>query len=514
MTRVIVICSAVFLLSNGCETGPTAQGYELDLDGIDSNVTVGGTLNLSTQLKKNGTNHAVTADTLEVSAQVVCGNNKSEVIKAKVDAQGKATFAPLTLDNSWSGACKITLSATIDSQEISTTKNFTIGSSRGGADKGNDTGGDNDLGNFISGVEYSLDELEQESNKKFDGYLFLQNCMNAILVALDDDNLQATDDKGKIAASSDTDDWKYVIGGEVSSNCKLMYTTQDIDDGQAVANIVATPADSPAKDKIKAVSKSEHDDKTIITTGEVNDGELYVSNDGSSWNKVSSPKWNGITTTQTKWGAVGKDNRALLRIVSTNKTWWSLKTGDISAGMVKSSSRGGKLFSINGLGSNKKAKIKLTNNLCGVRVFQFSISGDKMNLQTITTTEKEMTADDNGTIGNFFAVDTPQQGCQLSFTIDAQEVAAASTTTASGLPNITMEKQYEGLIKFSAMGNGNVSSTYVFNNGTSGEKSSFKWLNGEMTTFVNWNNNDASKNLVIIVLHTQGYMYAAYQQGS
>ena len=532
MIKAVGVYTAIFLLTVSSCSKMVEQGYALELDGVGDSIKVGETLNLSVQLKKDGTNYSVAADTIEVTLQVVCGNNKSDTSKAKADAQGKVSFAPLTLVPSWQGKCKINLAATIAEQEITATHEFTIGNTdsgtgnKQGSEQGNKQGseqGDTDglggIGTFVAGTERTSAELEKDGDKNFKGYLFLQNCTGTTLFALDGDNLQGTDDEGKLTVSTATKDWRYVIVGVVPSACQLMYTATDINAGRAVSNVVSAPADSPALDKITMVRKSEHNNNIVITTGDVSDGSLYVANDGTSWDKVNNIKWNDTTTTDTKWGAVGSDNHAVLRVVEDNKAWWSLTKGAITVGIVKSSTRGGKLFSINGLGSNKQVKIKLTNDLCGVRVMHYKISGagvKNMDLGAITTTEREMTADVDGTLATFFAVDDLQQGCKLSFTIDGKEATAVSTaSTKSDLPKIYLRKSSRNSIEFTTDSRGRVEGAYIFNNGigSRGRSAIYSWLGTQVNSATNWH-SPANKNIVIVILATQGYMHAMYKQGS
>ena len=93
-----------------------------------------------------------------------------------------------------------------------------------------------------------------------------------MLFALDGNDVQVADDKGKLAISPDNNDWQYVVVGDVPSNCQLMYTDSDTDAGRAIANVVPASSSSPAYGKLIIVRRSEHNSKTIITTGDVSDG--------------------------------------------------------------------------------------------------------------------------------------------------------------------------------------------------------------------------------------------------
>ena len=515
MAEVVGIFAAIFLLASSCaqdRTGQehTGQGYALEVDGIEDDIDVGDTLSFTVQLRKDDDDLSVAANTVEVSAYVACGDDKSKISKAKADAAGKVTFASLQLDASWSGSCKINIAAIVDGQEVTTTHDFIIGDTTiSAAQPGAAT--------FVAGTERSLAELEQDSDKNLDGYLFLQNCDGAMLVALDGDDLHVTDSEGRIEISSAAD-WKYVVVGAVPSKCKLMHTEADITTGQEALDVVATPADSPGRDKLMMIRKSEHNEKIIVTTDVVSDGNLYVSNDGRDWNEVSEVKWGDITTTKTKWSAVGSDNHALLRVVHDGTAWWSLITGDITVGTVKSSPRGGKIFSIVGLGRNKKVKVKLTDNLCGIRVLRFQLSnnGNSIYLHAITTSARDLVADANGTITNFFAVNTPSQGCKLSFTIDGKKVTAVSTeTTKSDIPEITMRKSSENSIRFVTGSSGRTKGAYILNGGvgSSGRSTLYGWLGTDAHTAMSWS-TPANKNIVMVVLDTQGYPHVMYQEGS
>ena len=291
-----------------------------------------------------------------------------------------------------------------------------------------------------------------------------------------------------------------------------------ISTGRIVANVVPTPSSSPVYGKLIIVRRSEHNSKTIVTTGDVSDGSLYVSNDdGSDWHAVSDVKWNSTTTTQTEWAAEGSDNHALLRVVSNNKAWWELKTGDIHISIVKSSDRGGKTFAIAGLGSNKTVTVKLTNDLCGIRVMQFDIHGNVIYLHAITTTERNMTSDANGTISNLFPFNNPKAGCQLSLTIDGREITAVSTeATAGDLPAIYLRKGSRGEIEFTTGSKGRVVGAYLLNNGVggSGHKSlHYTWLGTQVSSAKNWNST-AHKNIVLVILYTQNYKHVMYKEGS
>lgn len=557
MTRVVRICTAFFLLTiNGCSktAGELGKyGYALEIDGIGDKVTIGDTLSLSVQLKQGGINHGVTADTIGVSANIVCGNNEAVVSEAEANTAGKVTFPALQLNSSWSGTCTVTVSATIDGQNITATHTFTItdtsdGSDRqasrpdskeytlstgwsyaesgttdsdGGSNRDNknttDINQPNDIQSFIAGTERTAAELEKDGEKNLDGHLFLQNCAKAMLIALDGEDLQATDTEGKLAISPSNSSWKYMVVGDVPNNCQLMYTASSLSAGRAIAKVVPTPVTSPVHGKITMIRRSEHNDKIIVTTGEVVDGSLYVTNDGSNWHAVSDVKWNDTTTTEIKWAAVGSDNYALLRIVSNDKSWWSLQTGGVHVSIVKSSDRGGKTFAIAGLGSNKKFNVKLTNDLCGVRVMQFHTAGNIIYLHAITTTAREMTSDSNGTISNLFPFNNPKQGCKLSFTIDDKEVTAVSTgATKSDLPPIKMRRSSRGGIYFKTYGKGRVEGAYLLNNGVggSGHRSLlYKWLGGSVDSAVNWNST-AHKNIVLVILYTQDYRHVMYKEGS
>ena len=546
MARMVGVCTAILLLAlSGCkrigdELG-SEQAYAFDIDGVNDSVAIGDTLNISGQLRKDGTDHSVAANTLEVSAQVACGNNEGIESKAKADADGSVSFPALQLNNlTWQGTCTLTISATIEGQAVTATHTFTLTDTGGkvvtpgteidttlsagwspaspsttGSNSGNN-GTNSNIGNFVAGTERSAAELEQDGEKNLDGYLFLKNCPQVVLVALDGSDVQGTDAKGKLVISPNNSSWKYVVVGDVPSNCQLMYTESDTSAGRAVANVMPASSSSPAHGKLSMIRRSEHNSKTIITTGDVSDGSLYVSNDGRDWGEVSDVKWNDTTTTQTEWAAEGSDNYALLRVVSGDNVGWELKRGDIHVSIVKSSDRGGKTFAIAGLGSKKTVKVKLTNDLCGIRVMQFDIHGSVIYLHGITTTERDMTSDANGTISNLFAVDNPKQGCKLSLTIDGREVTAVSTArTQSDLPSINLEKSHENTIRFSASGSGSVQGAYILNSGVggSGRSTLFKWLGGDMYSAMPWS-TPAHKNIVLIILHTQNYRHVMYKEGS
>ena len=232
---------------------------------------------------------------------------------------------------------------------------------------------------------------------------------------------------------------------------------------------------------------------------------MYVTNDGHDWSKVSNVKWNDTTTTQTEWAPEGSDNQALLRAVSGNTVGWELKRGDIHISIVKSSDRGGKTFAIAGLGSNKQVKVKLTNDLCGIRVMQFDIHGNVIYLHAITTTARNMTSDANGTISNLFPFNNPKAGCKLSLTIDEREITAVSTEpTAGDLPAIYLRKGSRGEIEFTTDSRGRVVGAYLLNNGVggSGHKSlHYTWLGTQVSSAKNWNST-ANKNIVLVILYT------------
>ena len=132
MTRMVGICTAILLLAlSGCkrtaaELG-SEQGYAFAIAGVNDSVAVGDTLNISVQLRKDGANHSVAANTLEVTAQVACGDNDGIESKAKADADGNVSFPALQLNNlNWSGTCTLTIAATIAGQAVTAEHTFTL----------------------------------------------------------------------------------------------------------------------------------------------------------------------------------------------------------------------------------------------------------------------------------------------------------------------------------------------------------------------------------------------------
>ena len=259
MARIVGICTAILLLAlSSCKVksedeASSEQNYALEIGGISDNVAVGDTLDISVQLRKDDADYSVTADTVAVSAQVACGDHEAIESSATADADGNVSFPALQLNNiSWRGTCTLTISATIAGQAVTATHTFTLTDTSGqiitpgtelnttistgwspansGNNNGNNNGNDDtisDTSNFVAGTELSAAELEQDGDKNFDGYLFLQNCTKAMLFAFDGSDVQVVDDEGKLDISPNNSNWKYVVVGDVPSNCQLMYTASD-----------------------------------------------------------------------------------------------------------------------------------------------------------------------------------------------------------------------------------------------------------------------------------------------
>ena len=528
MCRGTVFVVAALVSLSGCkkrgEENASSAGYTLTVSGVDDSVAGGGTLNINVQIKKGGTNYSVGEEKIELSAKVICGTNESEIGNKTANTEGKATFAPFALDSSWSGACTINISTTIAGQKVSTTHSFSIGNTST-SNNNNKKASDTDINNSdtglipqeddvfaaVTGLEFVLSALKH-TGVTSGGFLFLKDCQGGQLIGIDDDDLHPEDSDGKVQLPAAADR-EYVVVGETPSSCALMYTASDTSAGEKLADVVPSATDNPASGKVTAISKHASNTKTVVTTEAVSDGKLYVyDNSNSTWQKVNDVKWGEATETATNWDNVAYNNRALVRVASGDKGWWSLTTGVILIGEVQAGTNGGRLFNIAGFGTSA-VSVGLTDNACGIRVFYF-VEGAHGHVRELSTTGLSVTPS-NGVIGNFFAVGNLQAGCNLSLVIDKQTIAATKTVKITpSLPALTVRRSYSGWVSFRLDPRVNTVAAYIFSGGFTGDHYKYANWSGHSTAVrMNWD-SDASKNIVIAVVNTRGHRHVLYGEGS
>lgn len=525
---VFVIAALVSLSSckKSGEENSTSTGYTLTVSGVGDSVAVGGTLDITVQIKKDGTNYSVSEEKIELSGKVTCGTNTSELGNKTASNDGAATFAPFALDSNWSGACTINISTTIAGQKVSTTHSFSIGTSTSN-NTNNKKASDTDINNSdtglipqeddvfaaVTGLEFVLDALEH-TGVTSGGFLFLKDCQGGQLISIDDNDLHPEDSDGKVQLPAATDR-EYVVVGETPSSCALMYTASDTGAGEKLADVVPSATDSPASGKVTAISKHTSNTKTVVTTQAVSDGKLYVyDNSNSTWQKVDDVKWGATTETATNWDNVVYNNRALVRVASGDKGWWSLTMGVVVIGEVQAGINGGRLFNIAGFGTSA-VSVGLTAKACGIRVFYF-VEGAHGHVRELSTTGLSVTPNNSGVIGNFFAVGNLQAGCNLSLVLAKQTIAATKTVKITpSLPALTVRRSYSNWVSFRLDPRVNTVAAYIFSGGFTGDHYKYANWSGHSTTItkMNWD-SDASKNRVLAVINTRGHRHVLYGEGS
>ena len=111
--------------------------------------------------------------TITISLQITCGTDKSETYKEDTDDKGIATFADISIEDTWQGECEVEAKATVGEENIFRKAKFTI--TTAGSDdnnNGDDNNGDDNPPSILQwkiGKGYPLAGLE-------DGKLTLHNC--------------------------------------------------------------------------------------------------------------------------------------------------------------------------------------------------------------------------------------------------------------------------------------------------------------------------------------------------
>ena len=339
-------------------TGNVSEaGYSLAINDLASEIQGGGggTFSLAIQLKKDDNSVSADEATITISLQITCGTDKSETYKEDTDDKGIATFADISIEDTWQGECEVEAKATVGEEDIFRKAKFTITTA---GDDDNNNGEDTPLSilQWKIGKGYPLAGLE-------DGKLTMHNCDKGRLYhMLGDEPPQLKDE---VEISNDTSH-VFVLNAP-DTGCELYL------DGEPYIKL-SKDANHPLKDIWRGFGSRIDGRPFIVKLGNKPDGtssaQLYHGSDLDKFDGQLG--WGGDTNLGDQDHVTSINNQVLLKAVVNSEIWHAWNK------MLPHGAQGspiGSLRRIMGLGTSP-IDITLIND-CGMQVVAIKVENGR-----------------------------------------------------------------------------------------------------------------------------------------
>ena len=405
----LVVYFLFFTLLLGCKDDEEAEGgkepqnkqdagaiYSLEISGVQGEVSQGTKLNVVVQLKLNEQALSDFQATVEVSLQVTCGTNKSDISKQKFGTDGKATFSNIALDRQMSGKCTLRVTTNISGDELKKAKRFTLSSA------------------MSAGQEYKFSDFEA-------GTLTLSGCEEAVFYTVAGD-AAPTRVSGKEVEVDSSDGVVFVIDVP-ASGCELHHN------GSFYSMMGVAEEAEPFK--IKGIHRNR-DNELVVVLPHALEGStmvMYASTDnGTTWQAHASVSEGDNTFSSLHWANTTAHNQVLIGITENKQRRWLFAQAIPYADVATAGASAGKGFAVHGVDGQIEASLV---KACGMRLF-FSGSGY---VREFHSGEDETLAPENGSLKDFFFIGTAEAGCQPVLQIEATDVAITLSGTALSIPS-------------------------------------------------------------------------------